>query len=150
MILDTLAHADRYVPLHPLFRIGFDYIRQFSPDTADGKYALDGEKLFALVQSYTTAPASEKRFETHRKYIDIQYIISGEETLYHAPFEGLEVNVPYDAEKDAMFYRDPAVSSATALRAGEFTIYFPNDGHKGACALHQPTSVRKIVLKVAV
>jgi YhcH/YjgK/YiaL family protein len=150
MILDTLAHADRYVPLHPLFRAGFDYLRRFSPDTPDGRHAIEGEKLFALVQSYTTAPAAEKRFETHRKYIDIQYIVSGEEALLHAPAEGLEVSVPYDAEKEAMFYRDPAISSATALRAGEFTIYFPNDAHKGACALHAPVAVRKIVLKVAV
>lgn len=150
MIADTLDRAEHYYALHPLFRAGFDYLRRFTPDITDERHALDGDLLFALPQSYQTAPAADKRFEAHRRYIDIQYLHAGEEALYHAPIGDLQLTDPYNAERDLMFFRDPAAPSRTVLRPGQFVIYFPHDGHKGGCQVTAPSSVRKVVLKVAV
>lgn len=151
MIADSLAHADRYVALHPLFRRGFEYLRRFTPETPDGRYEIEGDRLFALVQTLTTTPTAEKRFEAHRRYIDIQYLHAGDEVLFHAPAERLgDVVDPYNPEKDIGFYRDPAVVSPTRLCGGEFVIYFPHDAHKPACTLGPPATVRKVILKVAV
>ena len=106
--------------------------------------------MFALPQSYETAPAAEKRFEAHRRYLDIQYILSGEEVIHYALAERLEISEPYHDERDVMFFRDGGASSATLLRAGDFAIYFPHDAHQPGCFHTTPVAVRKIVIKIAV
>ena len=45
----------------------------------------EGDDLFMLVQTFDSAPASEKTFEAHQHYADIQYIVSGRETIYYQP-----------------------------------------------------------------
>jgi biofilm protein TabA len=151
MILDTLLpHADLYVSSHPLFAAGFDYLRRFTPDIADGRYELEGDRLFALVQSYTTVPAAEKRFEAHHRYIDIQFLHSGEEFIGYAPLASLTAADEFNPKKDIGFFHEPAASTPCVLHAGDFAIFFPQDGHKPGCALRGPAAVRKIVLKIAV
>lgn len=153
MIADSLARPTTgYEKLHPLFSAAFAYLRAFDPETPDGKVILDRDQLFALPQRYDTSPAATRRFEAHRRYIDIQFILTGEEVIEHAPIEWLpEVTEPYSNDRDVMFFRDPAACSRTLLRAGDFAIYFPADGHKPCCqAGHQPAAVRKVVIKIAV
>lgn len=153
MIADSLARpTTRYEALHPRFAAAFAYLRSFDPETPDGKIPLEGDTLFALPQRYETTPATERRFEAHRRYIDIQYILEGEEVIEHAPIEWLpEVTEPYSDERDVMFFRDPVACSRTLLRAGEFAVYFPADGHKPCCQVGPtPSHVRKIVMKIAV
>ena len=153
MIADSLARpTTSYETLHPLFPAAFSYLRSFAPETPDGKIVLEPDRLFALPQRYDTAPGSAKRFEAHRRFIDIQYILEGEEIIEHAPIEWLpEVTEPYSQERDIMFFRDPAACSRTLLRAGDFVIYFPADGHKPGCqAGSSPSAVRKVVMKIAV
>lgn len=150
MIADSLPHAARYYALHPLFRTAFDYLRQFPSGTPDGRHPIEGDRLFALPQSYETGSRTDKKFEAHRRFIDIQFILSGEEIIYHVPTERLEVSEPYHDERDVVFFRDPIAASPTLLRAGDFSIYFPHDGHKPGCVHHTPVAVRKIVIKVAV
>ncbi len=153
MIADSLARpTTRYETLHPLFAAAFAYLRSFDPETPDGKVVLDRDQLFALPQRYETSPAADRRFEAHRKYIDIQYILEGEEIIEHAPVEWLpEVTEPYSDDRDVMFFRDPAGCSRTLLRAGDFAVYFPPDGHKPCCqAGAAPAAVRKVVMKIAV
>lgn len=150
MILDTLPHADRYLSAHPLFAAGFDYLRRFTSDIADGRYELDGDRLFALVQSYATVPAAEKRFEAHRRYIDIQFLHRGEEVIGYAPVSRLKPVDEFNPQKDIGFFEEPAASTPCALGEGDFAIFFPQDGHKPGCLLRAPLAVRKIVLKIAV
>lgn len=150
MIADSLPHAARYLVLHPLFRTAFDYLRNFPRGAPDGRHPIEGDRLFALPQSYETAPSTEKRFEAHRRFIDIQFVLSGEEVIQHSPTERLEVSEPYHDERDVVFFRDPVSASPTLLRAGDFAIYFPHDGHKPGCLHTTPMAVRKIVIKVAV
>jgi YhcH/YjgK/YiaL family protein len=153
MIADSLARpTTSYELLHPLFARAFDYLRSFDRATPDGKVVLEADRLIALTQSYATAPAAEKRFEAHRRFIDIQFILEGEEIIGYAPIERLpEVTDPYSDERDVIFFRDPAACSRTLLHAGDFAVYFPADGHKPGCqAGAAPGAVRKIVMKIAV
>ena len=64
MIMDTLSNRHLYEPLQRGLRLGFEYLAAFDPATPDGRYPIDGEQVFALVQSYDTGPATERRFET--------------------------------------------------------------------------------------
>jgi len=148
MISDSLSHSDRYAGLHPGFAAAFKFLRALPANPTDGRHEIDGELLFALVQSYTTTPAPERKLEHHRRYADVQFLFAGEEIIEHAPLEGLKVDTPYGAEKDFGLLRDPARRSAVILRAGEFGIYFPEDAHKPGCSIHAPAPVRKVVVKV--
>jgi YhcH/YjgK/YiaL family protein len=148
MILTTLAEADAYASLHPGVAEGLAWLRAFDPATPDGRYDIDGDDVFALVSSYDTGPATEKRFETHRVYLDLQYVARGAERILHTPVDGLEVEVPYDAAKDIVFYAEPRVSSSLLMREGALAFFHPGDAHKPGCMAGGRDAVKKVVVKV--
>ncbi len=150
MIFASLQHADRYVASHPLLRAAFAALRAFDPATPDGRIDLQGDDLFLSVQRYTTKPAEDQPFESHRIYIDVQTIYTGRESITVEPIDRLEVAEPYDAERDAAFYRRPAETSGTRLdlTPGDFAVFFPEDGHQPVCECGGPAEVLKVVAKV--
>ena len=150
MILITLAEADAIAALEPGIAAGLRWLRAFDPALPDGRHGVDGDDVFALVSSYDTGPATEKRFETHRVYLDVQYVASGAERILHAPAAGLEVETPYDEAKDIAFYADPRASSSLLLRAGDLAVFYPSDAHKPGCMAGGRDAVRKVVVKVRV
>lgn len=150
MILDSLANRALYASLSPRIAAGLDYLASFDPDTEDGRYPIDGEVVYAVVQSYETAPGAEKRWESHEKHLDIQYIVSGQERILHAQASPLEVATPYNETKDVTFYRDPAASTSCLLQAGDFALFFPADAHKPGCMAGGRDAVRKVVVKIRV
>lgn len=150
MILDSLANAERYEGLGTGIALGLAFLRNFDPDTAEGRYPLDGDDLFALVQRYQTGPAAEKRFETHREYIDIQYVASGEERILYVPAYGLQATAPYDESADIEFFAEPGASSSFLLRSGQFAIFFPHDAHKPGCMAGGRSDIMKVILKVRI
>ena len=151
MIADTLPQGHRYTALSPRFAVAFQFLQQLPADKTAGRYSLDGDDCFALVQSYATKPLTEAMFESHRKYIDIQFIQSGQETILWSPLAALTKTVqPYDAQKDIAFYDTPSHVTPIHLRAGDFTIFFPEDGHAPGLEYGGLTEVRKTVIKIRV
>jgi biofilm protein TabA len=150
MIADTLALSSRYESLAPRFGAAFAFLHNLGADQALGRHEISGDDCFALVQSYTTKPIAEAKFEAHRKYIDIQFIQSGQETLLWAPQAGLAETQSYDDEKDFALFATPSIATPLKLRAGEFAIFFPEDAHAPTLELEAPCQVRKVVLKVRV
>lgn len=150
MILDSLSRAAAYHALGARLSAGLHYLASFDPNTPPGRYPIDGEDVFALVDGYETGPATAKRFESHLRYLDIQHLASGRERILHAPAESLRVETPYDRERDIAFYHDPPASSSFLLLPGDFAILFPSDGHKPGCMAGGREAVRKVVVKVRV
>jgi YhcH/YjgK/YiaL family protein len=151
MIFDSLSHSGNYLSQHPLFAAAFAYLRQFDPVTPDGKYELDGKRLFAMVQRYDTAPEETRAWEAHRAYADIQFIVSGRERLLYVPVEELKPGTPYNEAKDVQKYPEQCLKNKTTLvaDAGSFCVFLPQDGHKPGCmADQQPEPVVKVVIKV--
>lgn len=148
MILDHLDNADTYAGLHPLFPQAFAYLRQFKADTPPGKYEIVGSDLFALVQAYETAPAATRRYESHEKYLDIQYYLVGPEIIWVTSREGLAMADPYSAEKDITFYAGGLDEQPLRMRPGWFCVLYPQDVHKPNCADGEPGPAAKVVLKV--
>lgn len=149
MIVDRVENAQLYVPLHERFEKAFAVLAD--PVTAqkpDGRYPIDGDELFYIVQHYTTKPLDQGRFESHRKYIDIQALLAGEELLAYAPTKGLEVVEPYDESKDIMFYRVGALTARLRLEPGLFCLLYPHDAHLPSCQLACPAEVHKVVFKI--
>jgi YhcH/YjgK/YiaL family protein len=148
MILDTLSESSRYEGLHPSFPKAFGWLRKFDPKTPEGKYEIDGPGVVAIVQSYSTAPASEKKWEAHRVHGDIQYMVSGSELIGCTPLAGLQVKTPYTLEKDAEFYEAPGFQTAIInLPTGSFAVFLPHDVHQPGVTLDIPNPVFKVVVK---
>jgi len=104
---------------------------------------------FALEQAYQSKPRAEVFLESHRQYIDVQVVVAGEEIQEVVDLARLAVDVPYDAGRDLIKYRDYRDTSALSARDGLVAIYFPTDGHLSRAAA-QPVLVRKTVVKVPV
>ena len=149
MIADMFEQRRRYTGLSPRFAAAFEFLEQLPGNQANGRYDIEGDDCFALVQTYTTRPLAQALFETHRKYIDIQWLQAGCETMFWSPLAALtQVTQPYVADKDVVFYAAPAHRTPIDLHAGEFVIFFPEDGHAGGLECGSQSEVRKVVIKV--
>ncbi len=91
MIIDRLEFADRYVALHPQFGAAFRFLRQMDPNALpDGRLEINGSDLFAIVERTTGKGPGGTQVEHHRRYLDIQYVVSGEETIGWIPIADCE------------------------------------------------------------
>lgn len=150
MILTTLADAVPYEALGPRIAAGLAWLRTLDPAIPDGRHAVDGDDVFALVSSYDTGPSTEKRFETHVRHVDLQYVAAGHERILHAPAAALEVETPYDEAADITFYAEPPFASSLLMRPGDLAVFFPGDAHKPGCMAGGRHAVRKVVVKVRI
>ena len=117
----------------------------------DGKVEIDGDRVFAIVQRYETLTTDAPKFEFHRKYVDIQYIVSGEEVIGWMPVERMTITEAYDPDKDICFGTATQRKwSPVHLQAGQLAVIYPEDGHAPKLASSVSSSVVKIVVKVAV
>jgi biofilm protein TabA len=150
MILDRIEHAAMYRGLEPILREALDYLSStdFS-QVPEGRHVLDGERLFALVQRYQTKAVSDALWEAHRRYIDVQYVVAGDEQIGYAPLvDGLTVTKPYDTQKDVIFFN--VRGDRFELSAGTFAIFTPHDVHAPGLVSgvsQQGAEVRKVVVK---
>ena len=105
-----------------------------------------GNRFF--IQQVTTRPAEGATFEAHRNYLDVQYILEGEEYVGWAPLETVTEDVLYSSEKDIGFYTGPA--EIFRVTAGNCYVVFPEDAHMPGMHLDAPKSLKKIVIKLKV
>jgi len=148
MIADSLSHATLYSQLGPKFKQAFDYLRNTDlVNCPAGKYELDGEKVFVVVQEYTTKPAEQGTWEAHRRHIDVQYMIQGEEKIGYASLGRMQPG-DYDETKD--FLALSGEGEYVRLHAGDFAVFFPQDAHMPNLAFGQPDPVKKAVIKITV
>jgi YhcH/YjgK/YiaL family protein len=125
-----------------------DYLRTANVNgLALGRHDLDGDRLFALVQEYTTRRPNECKWEAHRLYIDVQYVVRGAERMGYANITRARAREPYDAARDVAFF-EPGEDYVT-VREGMLAIFGPEDVHAPCCAAGDPRPVRKIIIKVA-
>lgn len=115
---------------------------------APGKYEIDGKNVFANVVEYTTIPWEEAKFEAHENYTDIQYVIEGSEIMTFAPIDELTISVPYNPDKDVMFFDNTNPGLKIAVGAGQYLIFNPWDGHKPKAANGEPAPIKKIIVKI--
>lgn len=147
--LDSLSKEKKY--LAKALVKGLDYLQQtdFSKAAA-GKYEIEGSSIYALVQDNQTAPKTEKKAEAHSKYIDIQYIVHGNEVIGFAPFSPeSEVKENLLDQKDAIYYSSVKGEMDLILSDGMYAIFFPEEIHRPGCNYKGGGQVRKVVVKIA-
>lgn len=154
MIYDTIEHLAFYLPL-PIRQEIMDFVQKLRPDTPEGKYPIRSTDIFASVSAYQTEHRSNRKPEVHRKYIDIQILLAGEEDMYCSPMAMLkDAAAEYDVERDVQFFA--AVSERNgvclAMSLGVAAVFFPQDVHTPQCTPEHcagaDNSVRKVVVKV--
>lgn len=149
MIIDKLSNSQIYATLNPRLQAGFEFLKNQDLAALEvGKHPIDGEQVFALVQHYNTKPVEEGKLETHRKCLDLQYVVSGRELMGWAPISGLQPLGSYSPENDIQFFAGQG--NLILFEAGMFAIFFPEDAHMPGIAFEGPEPVKKIVIKVAI
>jgi len=147
MILDRLEQADRYACVHPLFGAAFDFLRQPGlGEQAEGRREIQGQGLYAVISRSSARPRDKARLEAHRRYIDIQFVVSGTEEMgWKSRSLCLRPEGAYDPEKDVEFYAE-APETWVAVGPGAFAVFFPEDAHAPLIGCGE---LRKVVVKVA-
>ena len=149
MIVDQLENLNFYAGLPPRIVRALEFLRDTDLAALSlGRHVLDGDWLFALVQEYATKPLEQCKWEAHRRYCDVQFVARGIERIGVANIDRMQVETPYDAEKDVSFFRGDG--DFVTVPAGSFAIFAPPDVHMPCLAAGSPVSVLKIVLKAAV
>ena len=105
---------------------------------------------FALEQVYQSKERNECFFESHKQYIDVQFILEGEEVIEVKNIEALEVNMPYDETMDLIKYKDTTESSKIILKKGDVAIFYPEDAHMPCIQINKSSKVIKTVVKVSI
>jgi YhcH/YjgK/YiaL family protein len=133
------------------WNIAFAFLRSGDlTKLAPGRHDIDGENIYAMMNEYTTKDPDSALFEAHRKYIDIQFMVSGNELIGLAPLSSkTDVTQPYSDEGDAELFH---VKESKSLKAspGRFFIFFPDDAHSPGIRDGAAMPVRKVVVKVKV
>ena len=150
MILDTHDNLPRYAGLfrgvdpQPLF----DWLKNCRDVPLEEKVEFAGDKLFAKTMRLDTGARDAFKWETHREYIDLQYILGGGEVIEWAPAAKLVADVAYDEKTDFQFYAPAEADALLRMQDGLFTFLFPADGHKPLVADGANRHIHKAIAKI--
>ena len=148
-----LSHINQAsIPLPTALNAALAYLRHtdFS-DMPPGRYPIDGDKMIAIVQTPLTQPWETGMPEFHQRYIDIQYLLEGEEVIGFLPADPtLERAKDQLNERDIAFVHPQANETRLVLTPGMFAIFFPGELHKPCRALNEPMPIKKVVIKIAI
>ena len=152
MILDTMENAKQYEGICPGVDRMLKEMKAYTPDNyPGGRLELDGKNLFMMLNSYETRPVEGAPSEAHRKYVDVMYMVEGEEIIYVKPTSRLSnVTKTYDPEGDCLLADTDADATPVHLKAGSFVVLLPQDAHTPNCRVDGPMQVKKIVGKVCI
>lgn len=149
MILDNIKNCSLYFNVNEYFSKGFTFIEKYMKESLPlGRYEIEGDMVYALVMNCDLK--ENGRLETHNKYIDIQFVVLGEEIIGIAPKTILTVEEDLSEEKDVIFYLHSEEKSNIKLRNGDFAIFFPGEAHEPCLELNDYKKVVKIVVKIAI
>ena len=146
MIKDDLNRADVYFNISPKIKAAFEWLRTNDiKNLPDGRYEIS-DKMYANIQSYFTK--ENALYEAHRNYIDIQYMINGEEVAGVTDYANCTTLEEYDKNKDIEFLKCNSDEEFYKIKENEFFIFFPHDAHKPSLKVFNISPVKKVVVKV--
>jgi YhcH/YjgK/YiaL family protein len=151
MILDRLDNWALYFDAESRMGRAFRFLtREFDPRMPDQRFAIEGDDIYAIVQTNPGKPDAQARLEAHRLYADIQLVLSGSEGMGWAPLIDLEIETPYDEEKDIAFYKTDCIRTRLEVYENHFAVFYPNDAHAPCLHLKPGQVTKKVVVKVKV
>ena len=149
MVIDKLSNTHLYSKLGERINTAFSYLKENDFSKMElGKYEIDGDNIFALVNEYNTKDESEGKLEAHKKYIDVQFVAKGSELMGFVPLENQKIIVEYNEQNDITFFE--GANSFTKVDEGMFAIFFPTDVHLPGIKVNEKSYIKKVVIKVKV
>ena len=149
MIQDRLTNAKTYYGLSARMQQAFEWLQNSDlTNMPDGQHVIDGEHIFANVQTYFTK--DDAPYEGHRKYADIQYMIKGHERIGVTNYQNCSTTEEYNVEKDIEFLKNNSSVKYQMLEEGEFLVFYPQDAHQPALNPNEKLNVKKVIVKVEI
>ena len=147
MIVDNIKNAHLYFGIDPKYKTALEFLKNTDLlNTENGKYSIQGDDIYIIVQEYETKPEKDGKLEAHRKYTDIQYIIKGQEKLGYSNISNFTPSTAYDAEKDILFGEGDC--DFIKANQGDFLIFTPEDAHMPCISIDKSFQVKKAVVKI--
>ena len=145
--IDKLQFAKQYQLNKAVWDKAFAYLKTTDLKTlANGRHVIDGENVYGIVTQAPTKDYDKTAFESHRKYIDLQYVITGEEKMAKAPVTSVTVSKPYEAAADIAYYSGEG--KIYTVPAASFMLFFPTEAHRPNITPGGNKVVKKIVIKI--
>jgi YhcH/YjgK/YiaL family protein len=151
MIKNSLKYTKNYYNLSEKIKIALEYLEKNSlKQVQNGKYEILGEDVFINVQDYTSKPENQGKWEAHRKYIDIQFIIKGSEKIGVGEIQDFSTVEIYNSENDVEFLETSEPQQFITMKENDYIILYPYDVHMPQISINSPTYVKKAVIKISV
>lgn len=148
MIIDHIDNAGNYDGFGRRITAALSFLQTANLRHLEtGRHEIEGADIYAIVNHYTTMPIDSGRLETHRRCIDVHYMVDGMELIGYACTKHLRPE-PYDAQRDMQLHAGRA--DYLLLREGMFAVMLPDDAHMPGIAVDTPKQVKKVVVKVGV
>ncbi|WP_210516996.1 YhcH/YjgK/YiaL family protein [Hymenobacter terricola] len=145
--VDKVEFARQYTANKAWWDKAFAYFRDTNLDQlTPGKYPVDGDNVFAAVTENPTKEFANTNWESHRKYIDLQYVVQGAEKIGVVPIAKATVTKPYEEARDAANYS--AEGKLYEAKPGTIYIFFPQDVHRPNIKVDGVDKDKKLVIKV--
>lgn len=152
MIFDHIDNISKYKGIHSRLDEAIDYLEKTDFNSVSfEKMLVNEEHVYCKIEEYKTQPKELRAWESHKKYIDIQYVFNGSEKMGIQDVRNLEIDVPYSETTDFMFYLDNNEGNYIIVPQKHFVVFFQEDAHMPSLHPHgEESTVKKIVMKVEV
>lgn len=151
MLIGSLkqGEAERF-GLHPVIAKAIDYLMETDFSQMDnGKHTIDGDSMYVNVMELTTKAVAEATAEKHQRYIDVHYLLEGQESIgwtFHR--EEMIPSQAYDEDQDYALYQEVVNEQFIDLAPGMYAVLYPNEIHRPGLCEAAPAAIRKAVVKI--
>ena len=149
MIIGNIHHLQSWLPKE-LRQAIIHLMANVTDATPEGKYDIDGNRLFYMISENMTEPFADRRAEYHARYLDIQVVLKGQEGMAFSTQPAGAPDTDWLADKDIAFLPEGVQEKMVVMSEGDFVVFYPGEVHKPLCAVGTPAKVRKLVVKLLV
>ncbi|MBU3112195.1 YhcH/YjgK/YiaL family protein [Clostridium lacusfryxellense] len=147
MVIDKLSNAAQYYGLSGRIEKALKYLQNTDLKNLEiGKHEIDGKNIFVAVSEYDAKDIELGKWEAHKNYLDIQYVVSGKEKIGYASIDEMKMVGEYNKVKDVMFLEGEG--DLLLVNEGTFAIFAPQDAHMPGIKVNAGQHVKKIVVKI--
>lgn len=152
MILTLDQNVSQYERLHPRFARAFAALAELAAKPFEpGRHPVDGDNIYINALQYDTHSRQDALMEAHRTYIDIMWMVSGQEEIDVCPVEEMtQLTQPYDKDGDAVLSKLPSLCSTLQMKPGSVCVLLPEDGHAPGLDAAERGPVQKLIAKVKI
>ena len=148
MILDSIENLKAYASINPRFPKAIEFILNTDLNALPlGRNEICGDEIFANVMEAQPRTKEEAPIEIHRKYIDLQIPLTGDEVMGYTPINELPYAEFVEADDASLYPADLDARDYFNVKQGEFVMFFPQDGHAPAIT---PEPLKKVIVKIAI